>query len=169
MLSRVVVSLLLGMGITTIGALAVMIQKFGFSFSLSDMTGSHSASERLYAAKQALELISETPFLGKGIGYVYSMDVGPHNMILRALVEGGGVGLLALVGLVVAFFWVAYVRKSYGLFVLGLALTTIAMTTHNLTEDRSVIVIVGMLLAASHNSRVNLKKPVLARVGFVTS
>ncbi len=59
-----------------------------------DILTSGSINERIEVAKVSLGLFLQQPLFGHGIFYVYSMELGPHNMLLRILVEGGLLGFL---------------------------------------------------------------------------
>lgn len=130
----------------------VLYNKFGLSIKNLDMgiiLSSQNMLARLEAARAALKLFSERPIFGHGLAYVHNLDLGPHNMLLRILVEGGLLGFVGLCVLIGGFLIVAYKRNNYKLFVLTIALMAIGMTTHNLLEMRSVVFITGMIFAAS--------------------
>ncbi len=143
-------------GFSVISLYFVLDNKLGLTFSNFDINiilSSHNIVARLEGARIAWELFSERPIFGHGMAYVYSMNLGPHNMLLRILVEGGLLGFVGLCVLLGGWLWIAYKRKSYRLFILTTAIFTIGLTTHNLTEDRSLIVLFGMIYAQSQIKR----------------
>lgn len=119
---------------------------------------------RDHAIKISLELINEKPLFGHGTGFVYTQQLGPHNMLLRAWVENGIPGLLGIMILPLGLLWIGIVRKDHSIIALTIVLCIIGMTTHNLTESRSILIVVGMLLA---NSAVK-KSPSILKVNEVS-
>lgn len=112
----------------------------GIDLALSD------ANYRDQAFYIALNLINEKPLFGHGTGFVYTQEMGPHNMILRVLVENGVLGLIGLLSLLIGIFCMGIVKRSPSIITLSIVLIMISMTTHNLTEARSILIVTGMLL-----------------------
>jgi len=111
--------------------------------ALSDING------RDQVAITAIELIEKKPFFGYGTGFVYAQEKGPHNMLLRAWLESGLAGLAGLFALAFGVLWVGVKRKDPSIIALTILLGVMAMTTHNLTESRSLLIITGILLSDS--------------------
>jgi hypothetical protein len=82
---------------------------------------------------------------GHGSGHVYEwgFPVGPHNMYLRFLVEGGVCGLAFYLALLVVL-W----RATSGLQrMLVLQLVIASFFSHNLLESPAVILVITFVLA----------------------
>lgn len=129
---------------------ALLMQRYGadgmdgvLSSALSD------PNARDYAAVTAWELIKEKPFFGYGTGYVYTMELGSHNMLLKVWLETGVPGLFGFLVLFLGLLWLGIVRKDYSIITLVAVLFAIGLTTHNLMESRSILIVVGLLLAGS--------------------
>ncbi len=108
---------------------------------------------RKAALEATLQLIKQRPWLGHGTGYVYTQKVGPHNMLLRVLLEVGVLGLLAYLLLSVGLLTVAWRRNDWGLAALTVCGFTAGLVSHNLTENRSYLVILGIMLCTSYSRR----------------
>jgi len=104
-------------------------------------------NERLQVITESIAVIKEAPIFGNGFGYTYTMNPGPHNMFLRALLDGGALGLIGLLLLFFAIARIGIKRQNKVLIVFVMVLFTIAMTNHNLTEERSLLFIIGILLS----------------------
>jgi O-antigen ligase len=113
------------------------------------ITSYRNIASRLEGARIAIDLFLDKPLFGYGLSYVQSMKLGPHNMLLRILVEGGILGIFGAIILLSGGMWIAYKRKSHRLLLLIIALLSIGLTSHNLFEDRSIVFISGMLFAFS--------------------
>lgn len=139
-----------GIAAVGIASAALLIRRYGvdgmdgiLSSALSD------PNARDHAAKIAWELIKEKPFLGYGTGYVYTMQLGSHNMFLKVWLETGVPGLFGFLALFLGLLWLGIVRKDYSIITLVAVLLTIGLTTHNLMESRSILIVIGLLLANS--------------------
>ena len=126
------------------------------NFSVDSILTSQSIIERIEVAKVTLGLFSQQPLFGHGIFYAYSMERGPHNMLLRILVEGGLLGFVGLFVLLGGLFWVAFKRKSYKFLLLTIALIAMGLTTHTVLESRSIIFISGLVFSSSRINRSRL-------------
>ena len=130
----------------------VINNKLGITFSnfnVNNILASGSIIDRIELAKVSLGLFLQKPLFGHGIYYVYSMELGPHNMLLRILIEGGLLGFVGLFVLLGGLLWVAFKRKSYKLLLLTIALISMGSFTHNLLEYRSIIFISGLVFSSS--------------------
>ena len=111
----------------------------------SSSTGGESAAIRGEAAQFALQAAAQKPFFGHGCGYVdeWTFPVGPHDMYLRFLAEGGVLGLIYYL-LLMVLLW----RSSSGLGrILVLQIIIANFFSHNMLESPAVIVVVTFLLA----------------------
>jgi O-antigen ligase len=125
------------------------------NFNVNKILTSRNIIDRIEVAKVSLDVFSQKPLFGHGFSYVYSMELGPHNMLLRILVEGGLLGFVGLFVLLGGLLWVAFKRKSYKFLLLAIALTAMGSFTHNLLEYRSIIFISGLVFSSS---RINLSR-----------
>jgi len=119
------------------------------NFNVNKILTSRNIIDRIELAKISLGLFLQQPLFGQGIFYVYSMELGPHNMLLRILIEGGLLGFVGLFVLLGGLLWVAFKRKSYKLLLLTIALIAMGSFTHNLLEYRSIIFISGLVFSSS--------------------
>jgi len=119
------------------------------NYNVDTVLATGSAIERIKLVKVSLGLFSQKPFFGHGFSYIYSMEKGPHNMLLRFLVEGGLLGFVGLFVLLGGLLWVAFKRKSYKILLLTIALIALGSFTHNLLESRSIIFISGLVFSTS--------------------
>ena len=126
------------------------------NFNVDRILASGSIIERIELTKVSLSLFLQKPLFGHGIYYVYSMELGPHNMLLRVLVEGGLLGFVGLFVLLGGLFWVAFKRKSYKFLLLTIALIAMGLTTHTVLESRSIIFISGLVFSSSRINRSRL-------------
>jgi len=123
------------------------------NFNVDRILASGSIIERIELTKVSLSLFLQKPLFGHGIYYVYSMELGPHNMLLRILIEGGLLGFVGLFVLLGGLFWVAFKRKSYKFLLLTIALIAMGLTTHTVLESRSIIFISGLVFSYSRINR----------------
>lgn len=147
---RYLVAGLFGIATVSVVAAVLFTHRYGsdgMEYVLS--AGSFESNARDHAVQVALELINEKPFFGHGTGFVYTQELGPHNMLLRAWVENGIPGFLGISALFLGLLWVGIARRDQSIITLAIVLSMLAMTTHNLTEARSILIVTGMLLANS--------------------
>lgn len=110
----------------------------------SSLSG-HSAATRTDLIWYSLQEAAQTPLFGRGSGYVYEWDfpVGPHDMYLRFLVEGGVFGLAFYLALM-TLLW----RSTSGLQrMLVLQIIIASFFSHNLLESPTIIIAVTFMLA----------------------
>lgn len=113
-----------------------------------------SAGSRLFAVRESLRLINESPILGHGTGHARTMRELPHNIYLQQWVNNGILGVLALV----TFFGctlMTFVKRKYRP---GQALMLVAILggvfSHNILDQRCFLLLVGSLLGMSSYARI---------------
>ncbi|MCO6430068.1 MAG: O-antigen ligase family protein [Deltaproteobacteria bacterium] len=108
-----------------------------------------SSSDRIQAAKAALEKIDDSPILGHGTGHSRFLETPPHNIYLQQWVNCGLLGLLAYLMLLIGSWWVYFKRECPA----GMGLITVAIVggffSHNILEQRPFLMLLGMLLTES--------------------
>lgn len=108
-----------------------------------------STASRLFAAREALRRINESPILGKGTGYARTLPELPHNLYLQQWVNNG---LPGLVGYLV-FLGASYATFARRRFQPGQGLMVVVATgsffSHNILDQRTFLVLYGSLLAFS--------------------
>lgn len=124
--------------------------------SLSNRSADLHREEIWYSFSQ----MSQNPLFGHGLGYVYewALPVGPHNMYLRFLVEGGLCGLLFYL-LLMAFLWFTTSGVDR---VLALQIIIGSFFNHNMLEIPTVILVMTFLLARAGMRRRQQRSEVLA-------
>lgn len=121
-----------------------------------------SAGSRLFAVRESLRLINESPILGHGTGHARTMRELPHNLYLQQWVNNGLLGVTALL----AFYGTAlatFARRGYrpGQ---ALMLVTIfgSIFSHNILDQRCFLLLLGILLGVSSQAQ----SPAMARYSF---
>ncbi|MBN7797783.1 O-antigen ligase family protein [Parahaliea mediterranea] len=127
-------------------ALKAGARQDGWDFFIDKIFG-----ERLSAVSNSWELIQEAWLFGRGYGFVYRMEPGPHNMMLRSLVDGGMVGLFFFTILFVVALLLTWKSKMERSFVLFCGLLGLSLSSHNLFELRGIIILVGLVVATDVN------------------
>ena len=130
---------------------ALTYQRFGQmqadSAALLDDNG------RLGALQVAWQLVTQSPVIGYGTGYSYSLPLGPHNMYVQQWLNNGVPGLLAyllLLGAAGRTFW----KRGYARGVLFITLVAInGIFSHNILEERAFLCLLGILLTCSFYER----------------
>ena len=150
-------TVLVGIGLTLslfLGQAGRALSNFGVSNYLTPDTatrlgiGASSLSgeatqQRLYVIRYSLDLATEEPLLGHGLGYTRAWNYfqGPHNMYLLFLVEGGVIGLalyLSLLGIL----W----RTSIGIGrVLTVQILISSFFSHNHLEQAAILLIMAYI------------------------
>ena len=118
-----------------------------YSVSVNNLL--HSAPARTRIMWETWELIKKRPIEGHGTSYVFTMQLGPHNMFLKGWVEIGILGVLSFTLLLAGILWMGLSRRDPCIVTLALVLFGISMTSHNLTESRSLVIVIGVLIASS--------------------
>jgi hypothetical protein len=109
--------------------------------------------DRGLTALASLELAMENPLVGAGVGTIYEMPEGPHNMFIAMMVDYGIVGLI--VYLVIIIRLILFARRA-GRDVSGTVLVYVAwliifsFTSHNLLGETANIPLMGFALARAY-------------------
>jgi O-antigen ligase len=121
-----------------------------------------SAASRLFAVRESLRLINDSPIVGHGTGHARTMRELPHNLYLQQWVNNGVAGILGLV----AFFGVSlftFVQRRYRP---GQALILVAILggafSHNILDQRCFLLLFGILLGLSYQTT----RPAMARYSW---
>ncbi len=107
----------------------------------------YAAQERVLAIGESWSLVADAPLVGHGTGYVYTMPLGPHNMFLRVWIENGLIGVFAHATLWIALAYMAVKRRSWQLGALEVAALLMGAVSHNVLEDRTLLLSLGIILA----------------------
>jgi O-antigen ligase len=105
---------------------------------------------RIEALAAAVDLVKQSPVIGYGTGYSYSMlSLTPHNMYLQQWINNGLPGLaayLSLLAMSALTFW----RRRSARGVLFIALVAInGVFSHNILDERAFLALLGVLLSLS--------------------
>jgi hypothetical protein len=116
--------------------------------------------DRGLPAEAALQLAMENPVLGAGVGTIYDMPEGPHNMFLAMMVDYGFVGLTVLLVMIVRLVQIAYRADRHLswmvlLFVSWLVL--FGLTSHNLLGNPETIPLMGFALGRAYQIQFSRK------------
>lgn len=118
-LSVAVVVVIVGVSVISVVNPAAL----GIVESIADFANDGRFLGRLNSYSHAIDLINASPVIGWGSGsagdtlggyFIYGQYVSPHNILLKVLVEGGAIGLLLWVGLVIALLRGIGVRTQQG-------------------------------------------------------
>lgn len=110
-------------------------------------------ADRGEVALEALDLGMESPVLGAGLGTIFDMPVGPHNMFVAMFVDFGLVGLAIYVVVLLRMFIVAMKGErdlSMLLWFLAIWHVGFSFVSHNLLSDAETIPLLGIALARSY-------------------
>jgi O-antigen ligase len=104
---------------------------------------------RVELLERGWEMVRESPWLGYGSGFTYTLPGGTHNMYVSRWLENGLVGVVSYVWLLAAaclVFW----RRRYlpGLVFTGVVVIE-GIFSHNLFEERAFLLLLGVLLSLS--------------------
>jgi O-antigen ligase len=118
-----------------------------------------SAASRLFAVRESLRLIDESPLIGHGTGHARTMAELPHNLYLQQWVNNGLIGILGIM----FFFGVSlatFIKRRYRP---GQALMLVSILggvfSHNILDQRCFLLLFGILLGLSRHTT----KPAIAR------
>ena len=121
-----------------------------------------SAASRLFAVRESLRLINDSPLVGHGTGHARTMRELPHNLYLQQWVNNGIAGILGLV----TFFGVSlftFVQRRYRP---GQALMLVVILggifSHNILDQRCFLLLFGILLGLSYQTT----RPAIARYSW---
>ena len=107
---------------------------------------------RLGVADEFLDRISERPIVGYGYAYSFTFPEGPHNMYLRLWFDAGLFGIATYCLLLMSVYaHFKSIRFTPGV-VLVVAISVYGFFSHNLLEDRFLIVAVAIAFAMSVRS-----------------
>ncbi len=108
--------------------------------------GEKSTVARFSLWDTAGKMISDSPVLGKGVnGFSdnwdkYNTDTGlehynfPHNILLNTWVDLGLLGVVSMLGMLLASAWYGFLHRKESLAAFGLLLFIVAMTVHGLID-----------------------------------
>jgi len=104
---------------------------------------------RIVVAEHAWDLIRESPLMGYGSGFTYTLPIGPHNIYLSRWLDLGLPGILAVLWLLAAMA-LTFSRRRYANGVVFTAVVALeGFVSHNLLEERIFFVLLGVLLTCS--------------------
>jgi O-antigen ligase len=154
-----------------LGGVAISLLAFAFaSYVFSNLDLSEDATVRVLSlvesggvgdyredrgltALASLELAMENPLLGAGVGTIYEMPEGPHNMFLAMMVDYGIVGLIAYLVIVIRLILIVRGadRKISGTILFFVAwLVIFSFASHNLLGNTANIPLMGFALARAY-------------------
>ena len=108
---------------------------------------------RVVRLKIAVEAIRDSPIVGYGNRYGSGEGLGAHNMYLAAWVDFGIAGFFAYAALMAGGLWGCWRLRFWpGLFMMGV-LASWGMFSHTVLEQRSLFVVVGLMLALALAAR----------------
>ncbi|MGH8321204.1 MAG: O-antigen ligase family protein [Gammaproteobacteria bacterium] len=110
-----------------------------------------AADQRMNAALYAIHAFLQAPVLGHGIGYIYEwrFPVGPHDMYLRFMAEGGLVGLFWYLALM----WLLWASSTGLDRLLAMQVVLAGFFSHNMLEQPAVVLILVFLVVRSAITR----------------
>jgi O-antigen ligase len=164
----VVAACIIGLGVGAVTVIA-STDPIGFKQSrlyraiYSKRVDDGSAASRLFAVREALKKINESPLLGKGTGYARTLPELPHNLYLQQWVNNGLPGILGYL----FFIGASYLTFSRRRFKPGQGLMVVVFVgsffSHNILDQRTFLILYGSLLAFS----ARYAKPAIARYSVV--
>jgi O-antigen ligase len=114
--------------------------------------GDASATLRIEVATRAVGMLSEHPFLGKGIGATNEWEyrIGPHNMYLLFGAEFGVLGLLLYPSMVFCVCWRARGPDRQLVWAIGAFYLLLGLFSHNVVDNWPDMVGLAMAVALLH-------------------
>lgn len=111
----------------------------------SSVLSGDAASERKKVITVSIEEVEHYPWFGRGLGYTseWRYLIGPHDMYLLFLVEGGVLGLAVFLGLIVLL-WRAGVGGGR---VIAVQIIVSSLFTHNHLEQPTVLMMIAYVFA----------------------
>jgi O-antigen ligase len=109
--------------------------------------------DRGEVALDAIARGMESPILGVGLGTIFDMPVGPHNMFVAMFVDFGVVGLTVYTLVLLRMFIVAMKGErsvTAMLWFLAIWHVGFSFVSHNLLSDAETIPLLGIALARSY-------------------
>ncbi len=119
-----------------------------------------SARERKAVAGFAWVMFGERPFWGHGLASTQKWtvsEVSTHNMYLAHLADHGIVGLIILPGLVGALVWRNHGQTNVQMICFAVFISLWGIFSHNVLEERYLLLIFGFLAALNNNQKWYLK------------
>jgi len=157
-----------------LGGAAISLLAFAFaSYVLSNLDLSEDATMRIASlieeggigdyredrgltALDSLQLAMESPLTGAGVGTIYEMPEGPHNMFLAMAVDYGLAGFIVYLVVIVRMILIARgadrtLSRIVLFFVAWLVL--FSFSSHNLLGNTATITLMGFALARAYQIR----------------
>jgi O-antigen ligase len=119
-----------------------------------------SARERKAVAGFAWIMFGERPFWGHGVASTQKWtvsEVSTHNIYLTHLADHGIVGLIILPGLICALIWQNRGQTKVQILCFAVFISLWGIFSHNVLEERYLLVIFGLLAALNNNQKWYLK------------
>ncbi|HVJ67974.1 MAG TPA: O-antigen ligase family protein [Caulifigura sp.] len=118
----------------------------------------HADDSRIELAQEFFHMAMESPWTGWGTGLMYSFEEGgAHNIYLSKWVENGIGAMLTLVGMIYATFRVGRRHQDPACVAMAGFLFIQGFFSHNLMEDKAVMMMWALVLG-----RASLSRPVVA-------
>lgn len=107
----------------------------------------HIESRRIARLRNALDAITESPFIGNGIGFDQTAGISAHNMFLAMWIDFGLFGLILYTIFIAIGFWAFYRAKHWpGIFFM-LILGSISMFIQHIFALSTVFFVMGLVLS----------------------
>jgi hypothetical protein len=103
-----------------------------------------------------LSVASENPWLGQGAGETLMnavsrapLQLGPHNMYVRAWIDAGMAGLAIYGAFVVAIISLGILRRSVACTLIGVLIALYGLFSHNVADNKAIFLLAGAVLGQS--------------------
>jgi hypothetical protein len=119
-----------------------------------------SSLERKAVVGYAWMMFGKQPFWGNGLGSTNKWtvsDVSTHNMYLYFMADHGIIGVIFLPGAVLAMVWRNRGQPSAQILCFGIFVSLWGIFSHNVLEERYVLITFGLLAAMNTNQKWYLK------------
>lgn len=154
-----------------VGGMAILLLAFAFaSYVVRNVDLSEDATVRISSLIEAwgvgdyrenrgltalawLELAMENPLVGAGVGTIYEMTEGPHNMFVAMMVDYGVFGLAVYILIILRLMFLACsANRNYSgiLWLIGGWLVLFGFASHNLLSNTATIPLMGFALARAY-------------------
>ena len=154
----------------TVAVVTIMIGQRMFAVSgsrIQMLTGREQVvgprESRIELLQYSWDLVRDSPIVGYGSGFTFTMNQGPHNIYISRWLDNGLIGLICFLWLLVAVgvtFWKR--RHTTGLVFAGVVAIE-GFFSHNLLEERALLVLLGTFLTLSFFSAAEwMNEPALA-------
>lgn len=148
MLKHLVAALAVGtMLVAVIAGTALLSESRLLEIADEGLWVNDASQERLLALETSWKLIAVAPWFGHGSGYSYTLAIGPHNVFLRTWIDHGIVGLAGYSFLYCSILLLAIMRRDWRIGSLAAAVFAMSMVSHNVIEDRTLLITFGILLS----------------------